>query len=245
MTILCYHAVDPEWDSPMAVTPEAFRRQMRWLSSARRPTDLEELAGAASRVPRGAAAVTFDDGFASLWDHAFPVLRDLGVPATIFLVAGTLTGEGRAVDWVDDPPPGRSLSTLDREQVLAMRDAGLRFGSHSLSHRVLTDVSDAELERELVGSREVLESVLGEEVRLLAYPRGRHDVRVREAASRAGYRHAFALPEEREPGGPMAIPRVGIYRGNGLAAVRLKAASWYLPLRTGSVYRSVARVLRG
>lgn len=247
MTILCYHAVDPDWDSPMAVTPEAFRRQMRWLVRARRVGDLGQLAGQAGarRLPRGAAAVTFDDGFASLWDHALPVLRELEVPATVFLVARTLTEDGAAVDWVDDPPPGRPLAALDRRQVLAMREAGVRFGSHGLTHRVLTGLSDGELERELRGSRQILEAVLGEEVRLLAYPRGRHDGRVREAAARSGYAFAFALPEAREPGGALAIPRVGVYRGNGLGTLRLKAAPWYLPVRTGPLYRSAARLLRG
>lgn len=242
MTILCYHAVDPDWDSPMAVTPEAFGTQMEWLRRTRHPADAGDVARALSsgRV-RGATAVTFDDGFASIWDHAFPLLRDLRIPATVFLVARTLAPGGTSVDWVDDPPPDRPLTTLDRDQVLEMRDAGLRFGSHGLSHRVLTDVSDADLERELRESREILSSVLGEEVGLLAYPRGRHDERVRRAASDAGYDLAFALPERREVRGPLAIPRVGIYRGNGLAAVRVKASSWYLPLRTGPAYRWAAR----
>jgi hypothetical protein len=69
-------------------------------------------------------------------------------------------------------------------------------------------------------------------VPFLAYPRGRHDDDVRKAAARAGYTHAFALPEEPEEPGPYAVPRIGIHRGNSVATVRVKSARAYLPVRT-------------
>ena len=65
----------------------------------------------------------------------------------------------------------------------------------------------------------------------------------------AGYTHAFALPETAEEPGDFAVPRVGIYRGNGLLSVRVKAARPYLQVRTSEpVARSAQRakkVLRG
>ena len=94
-------------------------------------------------------------------------------------------------------------------------------------------------------SREFLSDLLGRRVTLLAYPRGLHDPDVRKAAEAAGYTHAFALPETAEEPGDFAVPRVGIYRGNGLLALRVKAARPYLQVRTSkSVERNARRVKR-
>jgi len=230
----------------MAVDPAAFRRHCDWLARSRVVIPLEAAAPAAQRhgrLPGRRAALTFDDGFTGLYEHAFPVLVRLGLPATVFLVARTLVEPGSEVDWVDTPPPHR-LTTLSHEQVLEMQTAGVSFESHSLRHADLTRLSYDECVRDLASSRELLSSLLGREVRLLAYPRGRHNEAVRSAARRAGYSHAFTLPETREPVGPFAIPRVGIYRGNGVGRMRLKSTGPYLRLRTGAAYRAVSATRR-
>lgn len=238
MTVLCYHAVESDWRSGLAVTPQAFARQVEWLASHRQVLDVGDAlrrTDARGRLPQGTAALTFDDGFASLHANAFPVLRRLGLPATVFLVAETLTDEGRPVDWVDDPPAW-PLRTLTRAQVLEMRAAGIRFGSHSFSHLDLTQLTEAECVRDLRDSREVLEELLHEPVPLLAYPRGRHDPKVRAAARKAGFAFGLALPERAEPPGAFSIPRVGVYRRNQLTALRVKTARPYLSLRTSRVF---------
>jgi peptidoglycan/xylan/chitin deacetylase (PgdA/CDA1 family) len=238
MTILCYHAVDPGWRSVLSIPPQDFGAQLRWLLAHRRVLDLTE---AVQRLdphgglPRGGVALTFDDGFRSVYEHAFPLLRTAKQPATVFIVTDTLTPAGRHADWVDDPP-NRPLPTLSAEEIREMLEAGLRFGSHSASHRDLTQLSDAECLRDLRDSRETLEEVLGCPVHLLAYPRGWHDERVRRLTQRAGFSHAFSLPERSERAGPLAVPRVGVYRGNGVRALALKTSQWYLRARTGRVY---------
>ena len=241
MTVLCYHSVEPGWDHPLSVEPDDFARQAAWLRRARRVHPLRDALArmdASGRLPRGEAALTFDDGFAALHQHAFPALVRERLPATVFLVAQTLTERGQEVDWVD----GRGnhpLSTLTLDQVLEMQDAGVEFESHSWSHRDLTGLSVEECVRDLRDSRELLSDLLGRRVTLLAYPRGLHDGAVREAAERAGYTHAFALPVQGEQPGAYAVPRVGIWHGNGPVAVRVKAARPYLRLRTSD------RLLRG
>jgi peptidoglycan/xylan/chitin deacetylase (PgdA/CDA1 family) len=247
VTILCYHSIDPDWESPLAVTPEAFAEHCAWLARSRRMLDLDTAVvqmDAFGRLPRRTGAVTFDDGLAPVFDLALPVLEKHGIPATVFLVAGTLTETGHPVDWVDDPP-AEPLRTLTKDQVLEMRAAGVRFGSHSQAHRDLTALGEEECERDLRESRGVLEELLGGPVRHLAYPGGRHDDRVRRAAARAGFTHGFTLPESREPVGPLAIPRVGVYRGNGLLTLRAKASREYTRLRGGRVLPAVRRLVRG
>lgn len=240
MTVLCYHSVEPGWTSPLSVEPDDFARQAAWLRRSRRVLPVREALArmdAGFRLPRGEAALTFDDGFAALYEHALPVLRRHQLPATVFLVAQTLTPQGQPVDWVDSAG-SHPLSTLTLDQVLEMQDAGVEFESHSWAHRDLTGLTSEECVRDLRMSRELLSDLLGRSVTLLAYPRGLHDRHVREAAEKAGYSHAFALPVDGEQPGPYAVPRVGIWHGNNALTVRVKATRSYLRVRTSD------RVLR-
>lgn len=246
MTILCYHSVQPGWDSALAVEPADFERQAAWLSRNRRVVALRDAVrelDRAGRLPGGSAAVTFDDGFAALYDHAMPVLRRYRLPATVFLVAQTLTPAGRAVDWVDHPPP-EPLSTLTRDQVLEMQAEGVDFQSHSFAHHDLTRLTVDECVRDLRESRTMLSDLLESEVDLLAYPRGRHDKYVRAAAATAGYRYAFALPVTTERPERYAVPRVGVYRGNSLTTVRVKSSAPYLGLRNDRRFSMLRRAIR-
>ena len=250
MTILCYHSIEPDWSSPLAVPPDVFDAHCSWLARHRQVLDLTEAVArltGASRLPRGTTALTFDDGFGGVFQHAFPIMMRHRLAATVFVVAETLAPGGRPVDWVDDPP-SFPLTTLSVEEIEEMQGAGVRFGSHSYAHQDLTTLSERECEHDLRQSRTLLEDILGRHVPFLAYPRGRHDEKVRRAAERAGYTHAFALPDAREPAGPYAVPRAGVYRGNGLHALRVKAAPWYLPLRSSRVFpllRTAASLGRG
>jgi peptidoglycan/xylan/chitin deacetylase (PgdA/CDA1 family) len=243
MTILCYHAVQQQWNHPLAVEPEAFARQGAWLRRHRKVLPLRDALprlDATGRLPRGEAALTFDDGFADAYTDAWPVLAREQLPATMFLVAQTLTPAGQAVDWIRTPVDV-PLRTLTIDQVLEMQDAGVDFQSHSWAHRDLVELTMEECVRDLRDSRELLSDLLGRPVTLLAYPRGLHDEQVRQAAERAGYSHAFTLPEAPEEPGPYAVPRVGIYRGNGPLAVGMKAARPYLRLRTSAGAATAAR----
>ena len=247
MTILCYHSVESGWASPLAVPPGEFARHGAWLAANRKVLELSravELLDSSFRLPRGATALTFDDGFGSLFDKALPVILRCRLPATAFLVAETLTPSGRAVDWVDNPPAD-PIRTLTLDQVLEMQRAGVRFGSHSYSHRDLPLLEERECERDLRTSRETLEDLLGRPVPFLAYPRGRHDERVRRAAQRAGFTHAFTLPEKHEPVGRFAVPRVGVYPGNGAAALRAKTSRAYLSIRASAAFPMLRSLVRG
>ena len=243
MTVLCYHAVNPEWTSPLSMHPETFAAQCDWVARNRAVLPLRaaiDRIGPSGRLGRGLAALTFDDGFASVHEHAWPVLARHRLPATVFLVAQTLTEAGQDVDWIDTPPPYET-ETLTVEQVRAMQDESVSFESHSNTHADLTQLSYAECLADLRDSRELLEDVLGRPVRLLAYPRGRHAPHVRAAAKQAGYSHAFALPEGPESVDDYALPRVGLYRSNGVRGLRVKAAGPYLPLRTGRAFQLARR----
>lgn len=246
MTILCYHSVDPRWRSPLSLPPAEFAAQCEQLHRGRRVVDLSErLEKGRGSGLRGRIALTFDDGFAELAEHVFPLLARHRLPAVVFLVAQTLTPQGQAVDWVDTAPEW-PLQTLTLAQVLEARDAGIRFASHSWRHADLTTLSEEECTSDLRESRELLEELLQEPVPWLAYPRGRHAAHVRRAAERAGYSHAFSLPEAKEHVGAYAVPRVGVFPGNARWGLTVKTAPGYLGVRHSPVFpalRGAARSL--
>jgi peptidoglycan/xylan/chitin deacetylase (PgdA/CDA1 family) len=114
--ILCYHNVIAEtelgpWKTLGLHMPlPTFERQMRWLAATYELVPLEEFVGRVARGEslRGVAAVTFDDGYAGVFDHAWPVLRALSIPATVFVVA---EAPARAEDfWWDHPEVLRAYS---------------------------------------------------------------------------------------------------------------------------------------
>jgi peptidoglycan/xylan/chitin deacetylase (PgdA/CDA1 family) len=238
VTVLCYHSVEPAWVSPLAIEPADFARHCAWLRAYRHVLpldgDISVLTDGRGRS-REVTAITFDDGFAGVFEHAVPALSRHALPATVFLVAATLADGGPPVDWVR-PKPAEPPRMLTRDMILEMRQRGFGFGSHSFAHQDLTRLGEDECVRDLKDSRELLEGLLGAPVRLLAYPYGRHAAHVRRAAERAGYAYAFTLPESREEPGPYAIPRVGLYRGNGVFALRMKTGQWYVASRTNRLY---------
>lgn len=247
MTILCYHTVDPRWRSPMAVSPDEFDRHCRWLATHRDVVPLDRALArfhGTGQVPRHTVALTFDDGLDGVHRFALPILRRYRLPATVFVVARSLVPDDpRPVDWVDDPPSW-PLRTMGRDQLLDLLDAGLDVQSHSLHHHDLTGLDDATLDADLRTSRSIVGDALGIPVRLLAYPRGRHDARVRAATERAGYAAGLALPDGPEDGGRYAVPRAGVHGHNGVGTVRLKSSPHWMRVRTHRAYPRLRSLTR-
>ena len=210
------------WPSPLAVGPEHLHRQVsgtaqRGYRGVRFTEALTSDAG--DRV----FAVTFDDAYASVVSLAFPVLAQLGVPATVFVP--TRADRDGLRDWDGIRPwshtPWRDeLQGASWSQLRELVAAGWEIGSHSRTHPDLTSVTDEQLRDELEGSREDCEAELGVPCTSIAYPYGLVDHRVVEAvtASRLSGR-SRARGEGYIGGAHQALcwPRLAVYRGDGSA----------------------------
>jgi peptidoglycan/xylan/chitin deacetylase (PgdA/CDA1 family) len=222
--VLCYHAVSESWGHRLSVPPEALESQVRQLLRRRyRPVAAADLLSGSGRTFH----VTFDDAFRSTLD-ALPVLERLRVPATVFACSKLADG-GLPLPVLHPADEGETtendLRTLDWDGLRELGERGIEVGSHSLSHPFLTQLSDAELDRELRESRARLESELGRRCRFVAYPYGDHDERVRDRARAAGYEAGFALPGRAKPFDRFGIPRIGIWRKDGSVRVLLKTSA--------------------
>jgi peptidoglycan/xylan/chitin deacetylase (PgdA/CDA1 family) len=188
LTVLLYHRVGPLDGSPMdayTVSPGRFAAQMNWLRDhGWQVVDLEQaVRDGLAKIPERSVALTFDDGFASNRRHAWPVLSDLRLPSTTFLVAERI---GEVNTW-DDARQGRFplLSAKD----LAEADTPLMsFHSHGATHADLPSLEGdpAALEREVASSRARLADMLPVG-RLFSYAWGSWSPGVRQAVRDAGY----------------------------------------------------------
>lgn len=251
MTVLCYHSIACGWDNAVSVEAADFERQCRLLARRGRVVPLsavEDRLAAGSAPARGLDVLTFDDGFADFAEVAVPILRRYRLPATMYIVAGSVTGAGVPVDWVTGVEPRDAPPLLGVDQIRELRAEGFTFGSHSVAHRDLPLLTEAECVADLAESRELLSEVLGEPVTSLAYPFGRHSAHVRSAAEKAGYGFALALPDSAEEPSRFAVDRTGVYRGNGGIRFRVKTSPVFPALRSAPGYlpatTAVKRVLK-
>lgn len=195
--VLMYHRLGlarNAWEARYAIAPERFEAHMTALAhEGMRCVGLDALMRwlkSADPLPENAFALTFDDGFRSVREHALPLLERLGWPFAVFLVSDLV---GREDLWTRaSNPDGVAYPLLDADEILHMQHRGVAFHSHTCSHASLPDLDDQRLEHELGDSRGALEKLLGRPVDYLAYPFGHVDERVAEAARRAGYRGAFS-----------------------------------------------------
>ena len=97
-----------------------------------------------------AVAITFDDGFRNLLDHAVPVLDRLRLPATFFVISGYCGGTN---NWPSQPSGVPGLPLMDWGE-LASLPPWISIGAHTVTHPHLTALSDAECERELSACRD-------------------------------------------------------------------------------------------
>ncbi|MBC9735627.1 polysaccharide deacetylase family protein [Nocardioides marmotae] len=191
LTVVGWHRVDGRTSDGLSTGIDDFRRHLDVLEEW--GACVLPLAEAAARLRAGtlpdrAVALTFDDGYASVVETAWPLLRERGLATTLFVVSGILAGQRFAWD-AHEPAPCRTgrLRPATAEELVAAADEGLDIGSHTVSHPWLPALDDDRLLAELVESRAVLEDLLGRPVRSLAYPTGGWDARVRAAAAVAGY----------------------------------------------------------
>lgn len=230
--IFYYHRIGPltagELSRRLTVTPDRFGFQM-WLMAklGYRTISMDELADAleAGEVPRKRFVISFDDGFADLYQYAMPFLERHGFTAIVYLVTSRI---GQTDRW--DEGLGFPLQPLlGWDQIRSMAERRIEIGSHTCSHSRLTEVNAARLAEELGESKKIIEDGLQKPVRHFCYPYGAHDGRVIEAVHSAGYRTAVTTLKRRAKAGAnvLALPRVKISKGTGNVRFCLNLAFKY------------------
>jgi peptidoglycan/xylan/chitin deacetylase (PgdA/CDA1 family) len=220
--VVMYHSIREASEEPLNnVTPKSFSRQMDYLKkNGYEVLSMEEYADrilAGSSFSRRSVVITFDDGFEDNYLNAFPVLREKGFPATIFVPSDKVGGEGR-LSW---------------GQIRDMLGHGITIASHLKKERYLPELSPQEQWEEISESRKDLEARLGRPVLFLAYPIGGFSESVKAMVSRAGYKLAFTT--NRGHDGPKhdmyALKRIRIKDTDTDPLLWIKLSGYYNLLR--------------
>jgi peptidoglycan/xylan/chitin deacetylase (PgdA/CDA1 family) len=184
-----------------AVGRDTFREHMDYL--VRAGVRCRSLGEARARGDARIIALTFDDGCETDWTEAVPILKQRSFGATFFVIAGFLGTRGY----------------MSAAQLRELASAGFELGSHSLTHRMLPTLPQAEIVRELAGSKAKIEDTAGAPVRHFSCPHGRWSPLIATAARDAGYETVstsrVGLNTPTTP--PLALRRVAVKRGHDLA----------------------------
>ena len=181
------------------ITPEAFEAQMQELKNKNISVipmqDFLAWRRGEKAIPSKSAIITFDDGWKSQYDTAWPILKKFNYPVTLFI-------------YTEGIRPGRFSGgeSMSWEHLAEMRDAGVDIQGHTMTHsdlrkpydkvakkKLSPDEYEAWLQNEVAGSKQTIEQKLGVKVNCLAVPYGFHNDHVREVTMKAGYEALFTV----------------------------------------------------
>ncbi len=157
--VLSYHSINDKVSGPadMYVSPETFEKQIKEIKSRGYTpitfNDIKNVETIAKPI-----IITFDDGYEDNYSNAYPILKKYGFVATIFLV----------VNYIDKP------NYLTISQITKMQDI-IDFQSHTMSHHRLTEMDSKKMDYEMSQSKQRLETLLGKDINVIAYPYGDYD----------------------------------------------------------------------
>jgi peptidoglycan/xylan/chitin deacetylase (PgdA/CDA1 family) len=203
--VLCYHNLAPQSKGRMVLAAKRFEEQMRYLKShGYRVITMKEFVEFISlkrQLPLKSVLLTFDDGYRSFLAYAYPVLKELGYSATLFVYTDYVGTDGNAFTWAD-------LKKLAQE--------GFDVEAHSKSHGDMVrgkNESAAEyakrLDVELDRPRALFQKNLGFVPAIIAYPYGRQDDTVVRRTREEGYVAAFTVNRQ---GNPSFVDLLRIHR---------------------------------
>ena len=209
--ILCYHKVDRRLELGVTrISPRRFARQIERLAAEGwRTLTLDDVAACASgqrALGDKEIAITFDDGYRALRDHAFPVLEAHGFTATCFVITGYA---GKLNRW-DVAYGGRRFAHLAWRDMRRWQSRGITFASHTVTHPRLTWMGEERASRELTESRHEMTRALDDAPRAVSYPFGAGSSREYALARDAGYDMGFTLAAS-WGGDLMGLPRLPVY----------------------------------
>ena len=194
--ILCYHRIGKTCHSALCVSDSVFRAQLAYLKDNGYRTislaDLYDFISYRRAIPLRSVVITIDDGYRSSYDTAFPLLKEYGFTATLFIYTDFVEATPLSISW---------------DQLREMKAAGFEVESKSVTHSDLTlkqaGESEADYEtriiRELNASKAILDRELQQDTRFLAYPFSKYDRWVLDQADAAGYRLGLTLEQGANP----------------------------------------------
>jgi peptidoglycan/xylan/chitin deacetylase (PgdA/CDA1 family) len=190
--VVAFHRVQRGADvsDGLTVDPQTFGAFCEFFRRHFHVVPLSELIGKLEkgRTPSRELAITFDDGYRDNFENAMPILENLGLPATFFVVSGWI-GTDVVPFW--DRALGVQHPWMTWDQIRTLKSKGFDIGAHTRTHVNLGTTSGAIAQDEIAGARADLEVALSAPVETFAYPFGGQDNMTelnRQVVKAAGFR---------------------------------------------------------
>lgn len=188
------------------------------------------------------AVITFDDGFRDFYTNAFPILSKYGFTATMYLPTAYIQQQTQSFKGMD---------CLSWNEVRELHRAGMQFGSHTVTHPVLKQISHGELETEVGRSKQTIEQELGVGVTSFAYPYAFPEEdreftgRLRRALENAGYQNGVStvIGSTHTPEEKFFMKRLPANSWDDTALLEAKLAGDYDWLRTPQYLAKAVKTL--
>ncbi|HEX7784669.1 MAG TPA: polysaccharide deacetylase family protein [Methylomirabilota bacterium] len=207
--ILTYHNLAERAKGRLVLAASSFREQMQYLKTngyrVVSLADFIEFTRLGRQLPQRSVVLTFDDGYRAFKDHAYPVLKELGFTATLFIYT----------DWV-----GAGRGALSWKDLRELSAEGFDVQAHTKTHADLrraageTEVQYARrMQAELEQPQELFNKNLGRRSQVLAYPYGRWEEGLLPKVKEHGYIAAFSVRRQGNASfvRPLAAHRSQIY----------------------------------
>jgi|SRR3989344_2462618 len=219
LSVLMYHSVSDS-GAFFSISPKEFERQMRDIHDS----DLTTIFSSeiSQRMTSGkltnTVCITFDDGYEDVYTHAFPILKQFRIKATVFLITSEIGGSYTNSE-------GSTFQLLSERQVSEMRESGLvEFMPHGHTHKKLHQLTEGEQRNEIKLSSDTVERLTSSKPRVFAYPRGRTTPAIVEFLKEYGYAIALGVVPGlvRPDSDPYNMPRNAVDKKVSFAEFKLK-----------------------
>jgi len=203
---LCYHKIGtPPRGSRLKelwVSPEKFAKQLDWLNKKGYRTllfsELLQIREGKEKFTGKELLITFDDGYENNYLQAWPVLREKGAKANIFVVYNTV---GKTNVW-HNPGTEPWINMADQDMLLEMQESGfVEYGSHTMNHPKLEKIPAEDAKWEIEESKLQLEKLFKRKLCAFAYPYGigAYNEKIRKFVLDAGYTFDFSFKQGKTP----------------------------------------------
>ncbi len=197
--VLMYHRVSRR-DSfdQLVVSPKKFKEQMAVLASDYNVLTLEDAVSkleTKAPLPRNSVVVTFDDGYLDNLVEALPILEQYSIPATIFVTSNFCEqSQSHPRYEAEQQSTDASRLHLHWSEVRELEKHPLiSIGSHTVSHAHLPRLGTSEARREIIESKEIIESQLQRSIQFFCYPNGDYFDREISMLKESSYRAAVTV----------------------------------------------------
>lgn len=178
--VLMYHSIAYEKGNELRIPKEKFREQMRFLKEKGYTTltldELYEFFVNNSPVPEKSVVLTFDDGYVDNYTNAYPILKEFGFNAVVFIITNNIDN---------------LKGYLTSDQIIELAKNGIEVQSHTVNHEKLSTLNYNKQLETLKNSKKFLENTLGRKISYIAYPYGNWNKNTIKAIKEADYKMAF------------------------------------------------------